>query len=72
MVKAPEASCGTGLKLLHRLTDILECERGFGGRTVQKYVEMSLLAPRVDGMVHPLHQDVIMARFGPGHGEIRT
>lgn len=34
-----------GIKLLHRLDDILECERGMGGRTVQKYIENPLLAP---------------------------
>jgi hypothetical protein len=47
VVKAPEASCGTGLKLFYRLDDILESERGFGGRTVQKYIESPLLAPKV-------------------------
>jgi len=45
VVKAPEACRGLGLKVLYRLEDILECERGMGGRTVQKYVETPLLAP---------------------------
>ena len=45
VVKAPEACRGLGLKVLNRLEDILECERGMGGRTVQKYVENPLLAP---------------------------
>ena len=45
VVKAPDASCGLGLKVLYRIEDILECERGMGGRTVQKYVENPLLAP---------------------------
>ena len=33
------------MQLLYQLDDILECERGMGGRTVQKYVECPLLAP---------------------------
>eukprot|EP01034_Spumella_vulgaris_P024873 gene24873-31262_t len=45
VVKAPETSCGIGIKLFHKLSDILECERGMGGRTVQKYVEIPLLTP---------------------------
>lgn len=43
VVKAPDASCGTGLRLLYRLSDILEAERGMGGRTCQKYLEEPLL-----------------------------
>lgn len=44
-VKAPEACRGVGFKLMYKLGDMLECERGMGGRTVQKYVENPLLAP---------------------------
>ena len=36
VVKAPDACRGVGLKVLYRLEDILECERGMGGRTAQK------------------------------------
>lgn len=53
VVKAPEACRGLGLKVLHRLEDILECERGMGGRSVQKYVENPLLAPSVIQTVAP-------------------
>ena len=45
IIKAPEACRGKGIRLLCRLLDILECEKGMGGRTVQKYVECPLLAP---------------------------
>ena len=45
VVKAPEACRGLGIKVLHRLDQILELEKGMGGRTVQKYVENPLLAP---------------------------
>ena len=65
VVKAPDASCGTGLKLLYRLGDILECERGLGGRTVQKYIESPLLVPRVKGRVDPVNTGVIRAMYGP-------
>lgn len=59
VVKAPEACRGLGLKVLHRLEDILECERGMGGRTVQKYVETPLLAPlqAVTQPSSPSHSD---------------
>ena len=57
IVKAPDACQGVGLKVLHRLEDILDCERGMGGRTVQKYVETPLLAsPSTSsslGVLHP-------------------
>ena len=43
IVKAPDASCGLGLRLLYRLGDILEAERGVSGRTCQKYLEDPLL-----------------------------
>lgn len=46
IVKAAEASMGKGMKVLHKLEDILECEKGMSGRTVQKYLETPLLAPR--------------------------
>jgi hypothetical protein len=45
VVKAPDSSCGIGIKVLYRLDDILQSERGMGSRTVQKYVEYPLLAP---------------------------
>lgn len=45
VVKAPEACRGLGVKVLYKLEDILECERGMGGRCVQKYLENPLLAP---------------------------
>lgn len=44
VVKAPETSCGRGIKLFYRLEDILDWDRGVGGRTAQKYVETPLLA----------------------------
>lgn len=44
IVKAPDTCCGVGIKLLYRLADIIECEKGMGGRTVQKYIESPLLA----------------------------
>lgn len=43
IVKAPDTCCGVGIKLLYRLADIIECEKGMGGRTVQKYIESPLL-----------------------------
>ena len=46
VIKAPESSCGKGVKLFYRLQEILDCERGMGGRSVQKYLELPLLAPR--------------------------
>jgi hypothetical protein len=64
IVKAPEASCGTGLRLHHRLGDILECERGFGGRSVQKYLEQPLLVPRVNGFVDAECSAVTASLFG--------
>jgi hypothetical protein len=45
IVKAPEACRGVNMRVSYRLEDILECEKGMGGRTVQKYVESPLLAP---------------------------
>ena len=45
IIKAPEACKGVGIKLLYKLNDILDCEKGMGGRTAQKYVENPLLAP---------------------------
>jgi hypothetical protein len=51
IVKAPEACRGVGMKLLCVLEDILECERGFGGRVVQKYVECPLLAPMMQAPI---------------------
>jgi hypothetical protein len=33
------------MKVLSDLSEILECERGFGGRVVQKYIELPLTAP---------------------------
>lgn len=45
IIKAPEACKGVGIKLLYRLNDILDCEKGMGGRTAQKYVETPLLSP---------------------------
>jgi Tubulin-tyrosine ligase family len=44
IVKAPDVSRGVGMQLLYRLDDILECEKGMGCRTVQKYIESPLLA----------------------------
>ena len=44
IVKAPDTCCGVGIKLLYRLADIIECEKGMGGRTVQKYIESPSLA----------------------------
>ena len=43
VVKAPEACQGVNLKILHKCEDIIECERGMGGRTIQKYIEAPLL-----------------------------
>ena len=43
VIKAPESSCGKGIKLFYRLQEILDCEKGMGGRTVQKYLETPLL-----------------------------
>ncbi len=43
VVKAPDASCGLGLKLLYKLSDILSAEKGLGGKNCQKYVENPLL-----------------------------
>ena len=51
ILKAPEACKGVGIKLLHKLGDILECEKGFGGRTAQKYIETPLLAPYPPAML---------------------
>ena len=45
IIKAPEACKGVGIKLLYKLHDILDCEKGMGGRTAQKYIENPLLAP---------------------------
>ena len=47
IVKAPDTSRGVGLQLLYRLQDILECQKGMGCRTVQKYIEIPLLAPKL-------------------------
>ena len=44
-MQAPEACQGVGIKLLCKLQEVLDCEKGMGGRTVQKYVENPLLAP---------------------------
>lgn len=44
VVKAPESSCGRGIKLFYKLEDILDWDRGVGGRTAQKYIETPLLA----------------------------
>lgn len=45
IIKAPEACKGVGIKLLYKLHDILDCEKGMGGRTAQKYIENPLLVP---------------------------
>ncbi len=45
IIKAPEACKGVGIKLLYKLNDILDCEKGMGGRTAQKYIENPLLVP---------------------------
>lgn len=39
IVKAPSSSNGKGIEVHYRLEDILERERGMGGRVAQKYVE---------------------------------
>ena len=45
IIKAPEACKGVGIKLLHKLQDVLDCEKGMSGRTAQKYIENPLLVP---------------------------
>jgi hypothetical protein len=52
IVKAPDTSCGVGMKILYKLEDILDCEKGMGGRTVQKYIENTLLAPPNCNLIH--------------------
>lgn len=42
IVKAPDASCGKNMRVLHTLDEILDVERGMKGRTVQKYIEHPL------------------------------
>lgn len=45
IVKAPEASKGTNIKLFSTLSEILLYEKGMSGRIVQKYIERPLLIP---------------------------
>lgn len=45
VIKSPDSSCGVGIRIFHRLDDILDCERGMGCRTAQKYIETPLLSP---------------------------
>jgi hypothetical protein len=45
IVKAPEASKGTNIKLFSSLSEILLYEKGMAGRIVQKYIERPLLIP---------------------------
>lgn len=42
--KSPDSSCGIGIRLFHKLEDILDFERGMSGRTIQKYIETPLLS----------------------------
>jgi hypothetical protein len=57
IVKAPEASKGTNIKLFSSLSEILLYEKGMSGRIVQKYIERPLLIPftRVTAPVPPPH-----------------
>ena len=79
VVKAPDACQGVNLKLLNSCEEMLECERGMGGRTVQKYIETPLLYSRVPmgpqfkfdlrvwvlvTSVHPLQAHVYNAVYG--------
>lgn len=45
IMKSPDSSCGIGMRISYRLEEILDIERGMGGRIVQKYTEIPLLAP---------------------------
>jgi hypothetical protein len=45
IVKAPEASKGTNIKLFCSLAEIMLYEKGMSGRIVQKYIERPLLIP---------------------------
>lgn len=55
VVKAPEAARGVNFRLFYKLEDIMECERKMPGRTVQKYLECPLLAPRSRGSSFATH-----------------
>jgi hypothetical protein len=44
IIKAPDVSCGVGMQLSHNIQEILDFQKGMGCRTVQKYVEIPLLA----------------------------
>lgn len=45
IIKAPEASKGTNIKLFSSLQEILQYEKGMSGRIAQKYIERPLLIP---------------------------
>ena len=55
------------MQVLYQLDDILECERGMGGRTVQKYVECPLLAP-----ASVLTQPTVGANYSNTNGSNNT
>jgi hypothetical protein len=54
IVKAPEASKGTNIKLFSSLSEILLYEKGMSGRIVQKYIERPLLIPLSRFILPPL------------------
>lgn len=63
IVKAPDTSRGVGLQLLYKLEDVLECQKGMGCRTVQKYIEIPLLATKIPNTVEYLPNDILNDRL---------
>ena len=76
VVKAPEASKGLNIRVFYRLGDILECEKGMSGRTVQKYVERPLMVQTVSATTHQKHAHAARNFFqwhqGPPARELTT
>ena len=69
VVKAAESSCGKGIKLFYKLEDIIDWDRGLGGRTAQKYVETPLLAVHSPSLSPRPEDD---SQLLPTEGELRV